>query len=252
MHKEAQQDIVHLIGNGKLTKFWLDPWLPCGPLLNRFGSNAICDMGVNVNINVDSVISNGAWRNLHATSNELLYISSMLSLMPQPCSDFEDEIIWMASENGKFPMKAAMQYQANFPQPIDWSLIWFKGRINKHSTCAWMALSEGLQTRSLLASRNIINDTSCPLCNSGIKSTNHLFLECSYSRQIWAAICSKFGATTFHYNSLGELLHGFISRCSRDRQGNVTLASLCSPAFCWNVWERETPKFSQARKNYRQ
>lgn len=33
------------------------------------------------------------------------------------------------------------------PQRVNWSLIWFEGRINKHSFFAWRALWDGLKTK---------------------------------------------------------------------------------------------------------
>lgn len=37
----SQPQVKHLIGNGKGTHFWLDPWLDYGRLLDRFGVLAV-------------------------------------------------------------------------------------------------------------------------------------------------------------------------------------------------------------------
>lgn len=41
-----------------------------------------------------SVISDGAWKSLHLASNELIEIFGMISAMPQPYVEFEDEIVY--------------------------------------------------------------------------------------------------------------------------------------------------------------
>lgn len=45
---------------------------------------------------------------------------------------------------------------------------------------------------------------------------------------------------------LSNLLHSFTSNSPKERDGDLTLSSLCFPAFCWNIWqERNFRAFMQ-------
>lgn len=61
----------------------------------------------------------------------------------------------------------------------------FKGRINKHSMYCWMALQNGLKTRDLLVSRNIISSSYCIFCRNCHERSFRLFAECPFSLMIW-------------------------------------------------------------------
>ena len=80
---------------------------------------------------------------------------------------------------------------------------------------AWMALLNGLKTKDVLASRNIITNTSCPLCISSLESSIHLFAQCPYSTSIWARILSKFSIVSPQVGSFEEALNNLFSNCDQ-------------------------------------
>lgn len=53
--------IRHIIGNGISTRFWTDPWLDNGSLLDAFSDRAIYDLGQDKNVLVAEYISEGNW-----------------------------------------------------------------------------------------------------------------------------------------------------------------------------------------------
>lgn len=85
-----------------------------------------------------------------------------------------DEIIWSVTDSGEFSLKSAIvQNQSMYPAP--WlEMIWFDGRFQKHALCLWMDIQKGLKTRALLASRNIISDTTCALCGGNQEDIQHI------------------------------------------------------------------------------
>lgn len=38
--------ILHLIGDGKGAKFWTDPWLSVGQLMDVYGARVVSDLGL--------------------------------------------------------------------------------------------------------------------------------------------------------------------------------------------------------------
>lgn len=63
--------ITHLIGKGDKTFFWLDPWLPGGRLIDRFGKLAAYDVSYGEHFKVND----GVWNLPTATTNELMILS---------------------------------------------------------------------------------------------------------------------------------------------------------------------------------
>lgn len=89
-------------------------------------------------------------------------------------------IIWEPAENRNFSFKTASGSRSHGFSPITWSnVLWIRGRINKHSVCAWLAIRNGLKTKSLVASRNIISNSQCVLCSNNAECSCILFLECT-------------------------------------------------------------------------
>lgn len=72
--KDALPFFHHLIGDGEKTRFWLDPWLPCGRLLDKFGPRPAYDLGFDLDVKVSRFITNGSWNVPSTISNELLEI----------------------------------------------------------------------------------------------------------------------------------------------------------------------------------
>lgn len=71
-------------------------------------------------------------------------------------------------------------------EQVSWhDLVWFFGRINKHSATAWLALSNGLKTKALLVAQNVQVDLQCILCNNEFEDCIHLFANLCCPAIIW-------------------------------------------------------------------
>eukprot|EP00268_Persea_americana_P057406 TRINITY_DN6881_c0_g1_i1.p1 TRINITY_DN6881_c0_g1~~TRINITY_DN6881_c0_g1_i1.p1 ORF type:complete len:101 (-),score=10.67 TRINITY_DN6881_c0_g1_i1:567-869(-) len=53
------------------------------------------------------------------------------------------------------------------------------GQDKQALVCAWLAIRNGLKTKSLVASRNIISNSQCVLCSNNAECSCILFLECT-------------------------------------------------------------------------
>ncbi|XP_039057438.1 uncharacterized protein LOC120200747 [Hibiscus syriacus] len=77
------------------------------------------------------------------------------------------------------------------PAPkVPWHhLVWFSGRIPKHSIIVWMALLNRLPTRVRLLRMGLaIESDKCLLCDNEAETRDHLFFECQFARDIWGSI----------------------------------------------------------------
>lgn len=66
-----------------------------------------------------------------------------------------------------------------------WYLIWKVKLPIKIGNFIWELMHNCLPTDLTLKDRGIINNSTCPLCNSNEESTSHLFLYCSFARAMW-------------------------------------------------------------------
>lgn len=148
--------VFQLIGNGGKTRFWQDPWLPVGRLIDQYGQRPIYDLGMRADIRASEFICHRCWQLLATLSTELIEIYNMILSSRDPKVEFDVEIVWSSQKNGQFSIQSAMsrgnQVQANLDRE---KLVWFKGKIAKHSVCLWMALRNGLKTKDLLVSRGL-------------------------------------------------------------------------------------------------
>ncbi|XP_039031706.1 uncharacterized protein LOC120166515 [Hibiscus syriacus] len=79
---------------------------------------------------------------------------------------------------------------------VSWKkhLVWFPGRIPKHSIIVWMAILNRLPTRARLLSMglNIENDM-CLMCGVAAECRDHLFFGCNFTRGLWGATLALCG-----------------------------------------------------------
>lgn len=125
------------------TKFWLDPWFPCGRLKDSIGVRAINDLALWRDLKLSYFSANGDWSTPLRNARQLRNIFSVLNSMPQANVDSDDEIIGSFSDEGKFKLK----FTDAVPNPhrTPWcSLIWFNGNILEHCICVWIAIQNGL------------------------------------------------------------------------------------------------------------
>lgn len=95
--------IRRIIGNGKKTSLWSDPWLPCGRVAEVFDQRAIYNMGIH----------NGNWKFSNAATHILREMFHIIQTHVLPNPEFEDEIVWTASDHVNFTLKSAMEVQNN-------------------------------------------------------------------------------------------------------------------------------------------
>lgn len=129
------------------------------------------------------------------------------------------------------------KHQTHQQQPPNYcDDIWFSGRTPKHAFIAWLALNHALKTRVFLASKNIITDASCGLCNRDIEDETHLFINCDFSSSIWVKITTKLNIAPVKGSSWHDHLKLFIGCCNQSCKDSLTLARLCFSTFIWAIW----------------
>lgn len=117
--------VVHSIGNGSCTKFWLDPWIHPGlVLVEQLGNRTIYDLGLGRNILVSRYISNGQWAFPPPTSGHHMEFWNLINSIRIPCCNIDDQIVWTADSSGSFSISSAYSIVYTpwkLPSTLDWS-----------------------------------------------------------------------------------------------------------------------------------
>ncbi|KAL0313944.1 UNVERIFIED_CONTAM: hypothetical protein Sangu_2238800 [Sesamum angustifolium] len=68
----------------------------------------------------------------------------------------------------------------------NWQFIWSTKVPNKIKVFLWRLCREAIPTTSNLLRRRCVVEQACLTCGVDTETTKHVFLECSYARQVWA------------------------------------------------------------------
>lgn len=71
--------------------------------------------------------------------------------------------------------------------------VWKRGIRNRVSFMLWAAFHHSLLTRDMLRSKGIqVENDICVLCNFVRESSDHIFIHCSYSFDLWDYFIKSF------------------------------------------------------------
>ncbi|GFS35505.1 hypothetical protein Acr_00g0040240 [Actinidia rufa] len=97
---------------------------------------------------------------------------------------------WTA--NGDLHSKLAYDYFRPKANKLKWpTVIWSNYTTPKHAFILWLAMKERLLTKDRLPDPGA--DQTCLLCRTENETTEHLFFQCNFVRQIWSPIKSWLG-----------------------------------------------------------
>jgi len=74
------------------------------------------------------------------------------------------------------------------PHPGRWQALWNFPSIPKVDHFAWTLTHNCILTFSNLKKRGWEGPSRCPLCRANEENTEHLLLECGYSREVWSLL----------------------------------------------------------------
>ena len=166
------------------------------------------------------------------------YLPNIMSIKPSVLGA-PDSFGWLASKLGNYTAKSGyyiaitMDQKEPFPNQSLYQAIW-KAKISpKLQLFLWkiakgaLALGENLAKRGLLS-----NVTSCKHCGD-FETTDHVFLHCSFTRQIWTAQCWKLNFNPSDCTSFSEAF------MASTRQINLPPPGVTGnlfPWLCWGIW----------------
>lgn len=179
------------VGNGKTIQFWKDSWILPYPLLD------IIPTCTNPNQRVEEfILPNKNW-NIDALKVCLPdHLVQSISHTPIPSNDIQDAMYWRLTPNGEFSTKsAALLIQGITPENIQkcsYRWIWKLNVPPKVSNFIWKICNDGLPTKERLFRSHVSVPLECVFCSHHTETTNHLFLNCPFTLDLFKAIARSF------------------------------------------------------------
>ncbi|XP_042479159.1 uncharacterized protein LOC122060066 [Macadamia integrifolia] len=180
-----------MIGNGDSINFWSDKWLGGKSILELVGlegeSSLLCKG------KVSDFIDNFKWKLPNVISPLLHDIFEKIRTIKIPSYPCEDMCLWSLSSDGIFNSNSAWEDIRIRNPKVPWfSLIWGKKMQPRVSIFGWRMVHDKLPTDDVIQKRGIVLVSKCSLCGMEAETSSHIFLQCSYSEEIWLFFCGCF------------------------------------------------------------
>lgn len=138
----------------------------------------------------DTWIKDLAHGNTTAILHEFVALSRLLrELHPITTQDAADSIKWNLEASGNY--SAISAYKAQFQgscSSIFRELIWQAWAPGKLKIFSWLLHLNRLWCNDRLQRRGWENAYFCQLCLRSLESSEHLFWQCPFSRQVWSSL----------------------------------------------------------------
>lgn len=180
----ARPFVVCEIGSGITGSFLFDNWTSLGLLIGIVGGNAPRLIGLAETASVrEALVGEQWWLNSSRSRNSVV------------SSEEDDQFLWKIGENSpkdSFSSSYMRNHLYNQLPAVPWhKSVWFTGMIPKHAFIAWLVAHDRLSTRDRMIRWGSQVSPLCPLCDSANECKQHLFFDCSYSKEVWYFFYSR-------------------------------------------------------------
>lgn len=232
------------VNNGASTSFWLDHWLPDGPL--RSTHEALFSHTLRPNVSVQYVLQNELDLRLrprltNAASSQL---GSLLQCL-QGITLGDGADTRLVKLTGKpYSPRAAYAALDNAGDVDDrhGCRIWSTRLPNKVKIFAWLYFKDRLSSRVNLHAKHVVDNEQCLRCNGAVETRRHIFFECRSSSALWRV--TKLG-------HVGLLSDDEIWSSASPAGLNPTLWPFVLLTMLWRIWDsRSGEVFRSKRSNH--
>ncbi|GJZ98429.1 RNA-directed DNA polymerase, eukaryota, reverse transcriptase zinc-binding domain protein [Tanacetum coccineum] len=207
-------DFMNLkLGNGDTSRFWTDRWYAGGIIKD------LCPC-------------------LFALDNcKEIFLDSLAEVVRSiNLVSSADRWIWNLESSGEFSVASARKKidVIRFPIVKD-ATRWVKCVPIKVNILAWKIRNDALPTRFNISRRGIdIQSISCPICENGVESSEHLFFKCYLIREIGCKIASWWNINYVEVNSYEEWKTWLIS-CRMESKLKQMFEGVWYSLW-WHIW----------------
>jgi len=188
-----EKEVQWRVGDGKNISIREDRWLEFGVIggpANQNDPRRVAEL-----INEE----NRGWKETEVLNLFEDRIANEILSIPLNPNQQEDTLMWKGNKVGKYTVKSgynmlcaqtkvAEQNRASIsfqPPRTLWTKLWHLSIPPKLRIFMWSICHNAIPTRENLYKRKLLPDPICSLCNTCPETTEHLFLLCKWTKNIW-------------------------------------------------------------------
>nr|GEZ79832.1 RNA-directed DNA polymerase, eukaryota [Tanacetum cinerariifolium] len=212
--------------NGDMAAFWADKWSGKGllrdlfPRLYALENDKLVSVCSKLNephldVSFRRTTMGGAEQ---VQFNSLLDMISSINLVP-----IANRWVWTLENSGDFSVASIREKIDEKILPIVCSKTRWVGYVPiKVNVLAWKIKIDALPTRQKISRRGIdIQSITCPVCDNGVESLDHLFFRCRLARQISRKIATRWNVQYVEVDLYEEWLVGLLSSYCQSQKLDV-------------------------------
>lgn len=238
------------VRDGRRTSFWLDSWLPCGPLavaLPVLHSHTTVKEATVWHVRargLDSVLVP------RLTSDGAVERATLLALIgdnatgpgdderrPMLCSDAHGSLVTAAV----YALERFGGVHASFA-----AFLWGCAAPSRVRFFGWLLVQRRVNTRDVLLQKTIVTTegAACPVCSCELETADHMVFECPFARSFWRAVGVDVVDKGYQVGALQDLdVRGGGRRyCLRYLRSSVLLAAMEAQECCGLPWGGALPR----------
>lgn len=176
--------------NGASTSFWLDEWLPDGPLYLTHA--ALFSHATRPNVSVQKVFQANFDMCLRPrlTNVASVQLAGLLSKLQElQLDDLPDQRLMKLTSKAFTVRDAYRALNDGHGEPeVHGQRIWGSRVPNKVKIFSWLYFKDRLSTRANLCSKNILRNDCCERCHGGIEDRHRVFFGCAKISGVWTKL----------------------------------------------------------------
>ncbi|GJR41802.1 RNA-directed DNA polymerase, eukaryota [Tanacetum coccineum] len=234
------QFVKKKIGNGEDTRFWKDTWHSDVPLKNLyprvFALEIVKDVTVAGKFSDSSfTLSLRRYPRGGVEKSQFDMLCSNLADVTLPQS--RDRWVWNLDPNGDFSVKSARDFIDDLMLPKEGTATrWIKYIPLKINIFAWRVYLDKLPTRINISLHGIdIPNIMCPICNSSVESSDHLFFSCKLAKDLFKKVTRWWELEYVDIHSYGDWLEWLKSLKFQNRLKDI-FEAICYVLW-WSIWK---------------
>jgi len=172
-------------------------------------------------------------------------IKDRLDAIVLPRGQLPDELVWPHTSDGIISLKHAFSFLHLRAPLLPWTELIWSSTIPPSNSCIYWRLHLGkMPTDKNLRRRGCIVVSICNLCLKTDESSEHFFLRCQFSKQLWDWIGAKLNRV-IDCSTLESLISCRPVRCSSQVSDIFLAAILHTLHTIW--WARNSLRFTTVK-----
>ncbi|XP_075106790.1 uncharacterized protein LOC142179811 [Nicotiana tabacum] len=131
---------------------------------------------------------------------------------------------------------------------VEWKSLMFNNTARpKAKFIIWLMMHGRLMTCDRLSSWKIIVDTQCVMCRKQVKTRDHLFVQCEYTKQIWSKLCNWMQKQYLGFIDWHQFLQ-WVVMCAKGKSQHAQVFKVVYAEVAYQIWIERNKRIFEQKK----